>query len=166
MEGPVLEVGSRYNGRSGNPRILFSKDTDYVGIDMQEGVGVDVVHDMEQPYMSDEFQTVICCSVLEHCARPWLVANNIEAALRRDGNIFVSAPFVWRFHNYPNDYWRFSTEAFKVLFPQIEWEFLYYIGKKKKEIFSSYFELSSSAKAHRATDATATAMSVGFGRKR
>ena len=31
--------------------------------------------------------------------------------------MFLSVPWVWRFHGYPSDYWRFSPEALKFLFP-------------------------------------------------
>jgi hypothetical protein len=41
--------------------------------------------------------------------------------------IYFSAPFVWRHHGYPSDYYRYTAEAVKVLFERVEWEWLGYI---------------------------------------
>ena len=34
----------------------------------------------------------------------------------------MSVPWVWRFHAYPDDYWRFSWRGIQVLFPGFDWE--------------------------------------------
>jgi len=100
---------------------------------MQFGPGVDVVHDIEVPIDSWEgsIDHVMCCSVLEHVRRPWLAAENVQRWMRPGATIQISVPFVWRVHGYPNDYWRFTVEGIKVLFPEVEWEVckLHYGGK-------------------------------------
>jgi SAM-dependent methyltransferase len=69
----VVEVGAR--DLNGSVRQLFMGAT-YVGIDVQDGVGVDVVADgatYEPPFVPD---TVVCCEVLEHAENaPEIVQN-------------------------------------------------------------------------------------------
>ena len=165
MAGPILEVGSRViHARSRGPRQFFDSSIDYLGVDLELATGVDRIHNMEWP-IRQKFGSVICCSVLEHCERPWLVAANIESALDRGGHLFVSAPFVWRHHDYPGDYWRFSAEAFKILFPSVEWEFLKYASKKTKTLWDKYIDLSNIDKDSRVDGEAAVAMTIGFGQK-
>jgi hypothetical protein len=105
---PYLEVGSRGYGRdygSGQDlRGLFAERGEWLGVDLQPGPGVDIVQDLAAPWdvvdaalAGRRFGTVFCLSVLEHCRRP----------------------FAWKFHGYPSDYWRFTHEGVKQLFPGV-----------------------------------------------
>jgi hypothetical protein len=119
-EGRALVVGSKIYDEKIDRRILYKNS---IGLDMQEGEGVDIVHDFEQllPLKHGNFAHIDCCSVLEHVKRPWKMAEAIEEALEPEGTLLVIAPFIWRQHAYPNDYWRFTPDAMCVLFPNIEW---------------------------------------------
>lgn len=119
-QGRALVVGSKIYGECFDRRTLY---TNALGLDMQEGEGVDIVHDMENHLPKDEgkFAHIDCVSVLEHVKRPWKMAEAIENALEPEGTILVIAPFVWRQHAYPSDYWRFTPESMEVLFPNIQW---------------------------------------------
>lgn len=132
---------------------------------MEDGPGVDLVHDMEYP-LDRKFNSIICCSVLEHCQRPWRMAKNIEDSLESGGCLFVSAPFVWRFHSYPSDYWRLSKEAYPILFPNVEWVALKYATKTKGEIADEYSDLSHIYKEDLKKNTAVVAMSTGFGVKK
>ena len=44
-----------------------------------------------------------------------------------------SVPFVWRIHAYPSDYWRFTKEGVKLLFPRIRFSALMYGHDKLSE---------------------------------
>jgi SAM-dependent methyltransferase len=125
--GRTLIVGSRvYNGKEDRRK----RYPDAIGVDMQAGDGVDEVFDLATDnhdtgligYWWECFTHVECMSVLEHCRQPWLMAKNIENVLEPGGTIFVTVPFVWRVHGYPDDYWRFTISGVKALFSQIEWE--------------------------------------------
>jgi hypothetical protein len=93
---------------------------DAIGMDMLEGEGVDIVHNLEEPLDLIPFDHIDCCSVLEHCEKPWIVAENIQRLMA--GTILLSVPFVWRVHGYPSDYFRFTIEGVRSLFPRVEWE--------------------------------------------
>jgi 2-polyprenyl-3-methyl-5-hydroxy-6-metoxy-1,4-benzoquinol methylase len=111
-------VGSKSYNDKPDRRKLYAYA---IGVDLFEGKGVDIVHDMERPLSAGTFDHVDCVSVLEHVRRPWLMAANIEAAMEPHATILVSVPFVWRIHGYPGDLWRMTAEALEVLFPSIHW---------------------------------------------
>ncbi len=128
FEGPFLEVGARNYGSTYDLRSLFPRE-DYIGIDQEGGEGVDVALDCTRPFAdidrllgNKRFGTIFCLSVLEHCAQPFLMADNMVRLLRPGGKIFVSVPFAWKFHGYPSDYWRFTHEGVKQLFPLLDWD--------------------------------------------
>lgn len=116
--GRALVVGSRvYPGRI-DRRTLFAHAD---GLDMLDGPGVDMVRDLEEPLDAEPYDHVDCVSVLEHCRRPWLVAENLQRLMRPGSSIFVSVPFIWRIHAYPHDYWRLTPDCLRVIFPRVEW---------------------------------------------
>lgn len=117
----ALIVGSKVYGSKSDRHRLYRNA---VGVDLEEGEGVDLVHNMESPLPESmgTFDHVDCCSVMEHCQRPWLMAANIEKALSLGGTLLLAVPFVWRLHAYPDDYWRFCPASLEILFPSIRWE--------------------------------------------
>ena len=116
--GPTLIVGAHVYGGKPDRRNLHA---DCTGVDMIAGPGVDVVADLELETVG-MFAHIECMSVLEHCRRPWLMAANLEKMLDPCGTIYVTAPFVWRVHGYPDDYWRFTINGIKSLFTRIDWK--------------------------------------------
>lgn len=118
--GPALVVGSLVTGGKADERELFDNA---LGVDLRDGPGVDLVHDLECPLPRDvgPFAHVHCVSVMEHCRRPWLMAENIERAMLDGSTLYVRVPTVWRHHDYPGDYWRFLSGSLDILFPSISW---------------------------------------------
>ena len=129
FEGPYLEVGSKDYGNTQDIKSLFPKTEKYVGIDMEEGPRVDIVLDLTKrmdeidgKLGNTRFGTIFCLSVLEHCEDPFLVANNLTSLLKPEGQICLSVPFALGFHGYPSDYWRFTHEGIKKLFPKLTFD--------------------------------------------
>ncbi len=127
LDGPYLEVGSRDYGNTQDLRVLFTGRGPYVGVDMTAGPGVDVVLDLTEEFPAVDakvqgrrFGTVFCLSVLEHCEQPFRLAENVTRLLRPGGWLCLSAPFSWRLHGYPHDYWRFTPEGVRKLFPLLD----------------------------------------------
>lgn len=118
FSGTVLEVGSkRYKGHVMDVRSLFPN---VLGVDQEPGAGVDVVHDFLQPFDA-QFDGIVCCNVLEHSPKPWVVARNLMECLRPGGVLVASTPWIWRRHNYPGDFCRFSVEGLKAVFDGLSW---------------------------------------------
>lgn len=122
-EGRTLIVGSRVYNDKPDRRALYTPGN-VLGVDMLEGPGVNTVIDMERPDPADRigsFDHVECLSVLEHAKHPWRLAANLETVMLPGATLFVSVPFCWPVHAYPDDYWRVSPAALEILFPSIEW---------------------------------------------
>ena len=134
----ILNVGCKGPHRL-NYQALFPTQT-VVGLDQTSGRGVDIVCDLTgdcEALAGERFGVILCCSVLEHCAQPWQAAANLVQHLLPHGLLYVSVPWIWRYHEYPQDYWRFSAEAIKVLFPTIEWKRTAYATQRKGEVLSN-----------------------------
>ena len=124
VDGPILEVGSKEYGSTSTFR-GFYEGNEYVGIDMAEGEGVDHVVDLTRsiaPLAENTFGLAICCSVLEHTDKPWVMAANLTRLVRPGGYLYMSVPWVWRYHPYPDDYFRFSHRGVRALFEEFTWE--------------------------------------------
>lgn len=128
VDGPVLEVGSKEYGTTSTFRDFY-RGNEYLGVDMAAGPGVDQVVDLTQssePLKEGHFALAICCSVLEHVDKPWLFARNLARVVRPGGRLYVSVPWAWRYHAYPDDYFRFSHRGIMSLFDEFEWGALYF----------------------------------------
>jgi SAM-dependent methyltransferase len=129
LDGPFLEIGSKDYGSTQDLRTLLGAKGRYVGIDMEQGAGVDLVLDLTLDFSEidaalegERFGTIVCLSVLEHCDQPFRMAENMTRLLKPGGKVVVCAPFAWKFHGYPSDYWRFTHEGIKKLFPQLTFD--------------------------------------------
>jgi len=81
----VLEVGSQTINGSVRPHFL---NCDYLGIDLGEAPGVDLVLDVKDMDYEEEFDVVISSEMLEHC-KTWEIAlQNMYKAVRK-GGIFI-----------------------------------------------------------------------------
>jgi len=96
---------------------------------MESGPGVDVILDFTLPFTDIDrqlngrrFSTIICLSVMEHCTQPFLMAENLTRLLLPGGKLCLAVPFAFHFHAYPSDYWRFTYEGVKLLFPQLKFD--------------------------------------------
>ncbi len=104
---------------------------DYHVLDFDNGV------DLRKPilpqYPGGKFDVGICMDLLEHTSNPFLVAKNIKASLKKDGILFVTAPFVWELHYYPKDYWRFTPQGMEELFDDMAIEVIGLVRDKAED---------------------------------
>ncbi|HFD92326.1 MAG TPA: class I SAM-dependent methyltransferase [Gammaproteobacteria bacterium] len=137
ITGAVLEIGSKDYGNTSSFRDHYIEN-EYVGIDMEAGNNVDQVIDLTHgtgDLPPNYFSLVVCCSVLEHVRKPWVMAENITRLVRTGGALYMSVPWVWRYHPYPDDYYRFSWRGIIELFPDFEWKHIYYSTNVPNEFF-------------------------------
>ncbi len=140
LVGPFLEVGSKDYGARQALRSIFSDKDTYIGADMLEGSGVDVLLDftddfevIDKKLKGVRFGTIFCMSVLEHCEQPFKMAENLTALLKPGGKVCLSVPFAWKFHGYPSDYWRFTPEGVEKLFPKIKFNITHRLASTSKD---------------------------------
>jgi SAM-dependent methyltransferase len=135
LPSPVMEIGSyQVEGQEEliNLRSVFP-NSDYLGVDIREGPGVDLVADVEDlPQPDDSVGTIIALNTFEHVKRFWRGFDEVHRVLRPDGAFFVSTPFNVQIHNYPNDYWRFTPEAFQLLLEDYPTRIIGWHGPEEK----------------------------------
>lgn len=113
----VLEVGAL--NVNGSCRDFFQGS--YVGVDLEEGPGVDVIMDGEAlDFQNESFDIVLSTEMLEHCYHPWKVVSEMARVLRPGGFLLLTARGfdargAFALHNYPDDLWRFGEHAFYAL---------------------------------------------------
>jgi SAM-dependent methyltransferase len=143
-EMTILEIGSYIGGF--NIRSLNPQNSKYVGVDLSEGPGVDVV--LTDPYVlpfeDNTFDFVISSSCFEHIDFFWLSYLEIMRVLKPSGVFYLNAPSNGDFHQYPIDSWRFFPDSGQSL---IKWGnrnghdsllLEQYTSNKESDIWSDY----------------------------
>lgn len=112
-----LEIGSRNINGAPERRTPF-----YLGMDRIAGDGVDLVGDGHAiPFGDNSFDYCICAETLEHDKAPWETAGEIFRVLKSGGLLIVTVPGIgFPRHDYPSDYWRFTTDGLSLLFERFE----------------------------------------------
>lgn len=132
---PVYEFGSfQVAGieELANLRSLFPNKL-YVGTDMREGPGVDVVlnlHKIDLPDLS--VGAALILDTLEHVEFPHTAMAEVHRILKPNGLVIISSVMDYPIHEYPYDYWRFTPEAFKSILGSFE---NFFVGWAGFEIF-------------------------------
>jgi SAM-dependent methyltransferase len=99
----VLIVGS-----GADPyRKFFSKTCRYVTLDIVPNKDVQLVADAhELPVQKESFDCILATEVLEHLHDPHLFIDAAYVALKPEGMLVFTVPFMFHQHADPNDYWR------------------------------------------------------------
>src|SRR5258708_7201606 len=111
----ILEIGAQ--SINGSLREIALPATKYVGVDIEEGDGVDVVVEPGRslPLEDDTFDLVMASSVLEHDPCFWLTFLEMVRETKEGGFIYVNAPSNRAIHRYPADNWRFYPDSGRAL---------------------------------------------------
>jgi SAM-dependent methyltransferase len=135
----ILEIGSKNYGNTEPFRKILNYDK-YIGVDLSEGDGVDLVVNLEDglgPLENKKFDLIIMCSIIEHSKRPWNLAENICSIFSEHGVLYSAHPWVWRYHKYPDDYFRFSPQGIKEIFHPLQfWLDPLYATNKQGDFYS------------------------------
>jgi len=93
----------------------------FVNLDLVPMPGVDVAADGERlPFPPEIFARVECDAVLEHVRDPQKAMREIERVLAPGGHAHVVTPFCHPFHEYPQDYRRFTPDGLKLMAGSME----------------------------------------------
>jgi SAM-dependent methyltransferase len=71
--------------------------------------------DICAPTSHDQYDVVLCDNVLEHVTDPFSATRTLFDLCRPGGLCFVAAPFLYRVHYSPGDYWRFTRDGLERL---------------------------------------------------
>ncbi len=107
----ILEIGAC--DVNGSLRQHALPTTDYVGIDLEDGPGVDIVIEPGAllPVEDDSFDLVVASSVLEHDPAFWMTFLEMCRKAKKGGYIYVNVPSNGAVHRYPEDHWRFYPDS-------------------------------------------------------
>jgi SAM-dependent methyltransferase len=129
INGRILIVGSREYGYDEFDirRVLEELGfTDIKGIDITAGHGVDWVVDIIQTdasFLSEyhqQFDTIFCMEIFSHLYDPHTAAKHVASLLKPGGTLFLSESLVRKISKMPGDYWRFTFDGLRMLFPQVD----------------------------------------------
>jgi SAM-dependent methyltransferase len=96
----------------------------YVGCDIREGVGVDLIVDLHETGLASEsVGTVLLLETLEHVQFPMQAMQEVHRILKPDGIVVMSSVMNYPIHD-THDYWRFTPEAFLTLLKDFQLPFV------------------------------------------
>lgn len=117
--GRLLDVGC---GEKPHEHIFRPYVDDYVGVEYGDTYAqtnaskkpgkADVIYDGKHlPFADREFDVVLSIQVLEHTLEPGELVREMARVMKDDGLLILSAPFSFRLHEEPHDYYRYSPHA-------------------------------------------------------
>lgn len=127
---PIVEFGAMQveTSQNGDLRPLFA-GRNYVGTDFRDGPGVDRVEDLRALTFEDgSVGTAICLDTLEHCEDPPAACRELARVVGDGGICVISSVLLFGIHAYPNDYFRFTPEAFKAMLSGFDYSWVAGIG--------------------------------------
>ncbi|WP_437659301.1 class I SAM-dependent methyltransferase [Sorangium sp. So ce1182] len=120
--GRLLDVGC---GDKPYEHLFRPHVLEYLGVEHEATYGAtaarsrgkaDMLYDGERlPFPDASFDTVLSVQVLEHTPRPDALVAEMARVLRPGGLLILSAPFSFRLHEEPHDYFRFSPHGLRAL---------------------------------------------------
>lgn len=126
LEKKILEIGALNINGSLRPIFGLWKPSQYVGVDIQSGPGVDLIcnaEDLEDTFGENSFDIVVSSDSLEHIKNWKKAVSNIKKVCKIGGKILISVPSIgFPYHSYPHDYWRYELEDVLNIFSDLNIE--------------------------------------------
>ena len=76
---------------------------------------IDYQYDIhELKFEDNSFSAVVCWSILEHVPYPQKAIAELYRVLKPGGEIWVQLPFLFPYHEAPEDYWRVTPDGLRI----------------------------------------------------
>ncbi len=121
---PIYEFGAlNVPGQEGFADLReYFPNKHFVGADMREGPGVDVILDLHKIALPDNTAgTIISVETLEHVQNPQQAVAEMLRVLKQNGTLILTSVLNFPIHDYPADYWRFTPQAFRTMLETCEY---------------------------------------------
>jgi SAM-dependent methyltransferase len=110
----TLDIGAQ----NGPYAALFPRR---VALDVQRGVGVQIIGDAQLLGIRDaSFDVVLCTEVLEHLPEPQRAIDEMFRVLTPGGQLLLTTRFLFPIHDAPHDYFRFTKYGLRHLLRRFE----------------------------------------------
>ena len=116
----IIELGSYDVNGSLRTLIESFGPSKYIGIDLKNGPGVDLICDVKdliKKFGEESFDIVISTEMLEHI-KDWRDAiSKIKHICKPGGIILITTRSKgFKYHSYPHDFWRYEPKDIKYIF--------------------------------------------------
>jgi len=115
LEGKVIELGASKNNRY--KRFAVSADEYILSNLLKDDPDMMYLDVLNMHLEDNSVDGIVCLNVLEHVIDPGKAIREIKRVLKPGGKIFLTVPFTYYFHPFPDDLYRFSpsvlSESFK-----------------------------------------------------
>lgn len=113
LHGKILDIGCG----SKPYQSLFQYDA-YIGVDFEnpghthEQEQIDFFYDGKTlPFENESFDSALSTEVFEHVFNLEELLNELHRVLKKDACVLITCPFVWKEHELPHDYARYTLYA-------------------------------------------------------
>lgn len=115
--GKILDLGGMKLNRRGSFQIPENLFADWVCLNSDPSTNPDIIAILPNIPLEDEMiDTVIMTEVIEYIHDSHKLMAEIHRVLKKDGKLFLSAPFLHPLHGDPeSDYYRYTETFFKLL---------------------------------------------------
>ncbi len=118
LHGRLLDFGC-----GSKPYKSFIQVKEYVGVDFvneghpHDNEQIDIFYDGKKiPVENETFDSILSSEVFEHIFNLEEVLTELNRVLKKGGVILITCPFLWKEHEVPNDFARYTHFALKHLF--------------------------------------------------
>lgn len=110
VRGDVFDLGC---GEQPYREFFSARFSRYIGVDWGESpheLTADVVTDLNLPLPFPDgcADTILSLSVIEHLSEPQQLLKESARMLRPGGHLLLQVPFMWRIHEAPHDFFRYT----------------------------------------------------------
>lgn len=112
----VLSIGA--GGDIGNTLMRHASQQQFkvVSLDIDAKRHADIIGDIcVHDFKGQQFDIVVMAEVLEHLHSPHLALENVHRALKQNGRLILTVPFIFPIHDQPYDYYRFTRYGLEYL---------------------------------------------------
>jgi SAM-dependent methyltransferase len=127
------------------PSELFTSRISYTGMDIDAEEANVITGDIcrsdlldHYPEFAESFDVIYSNNVFEHLRNPFAAMSNLHRFATPGGIVIINAPFAWRYHAVPGDYFRYTHTGLVALLEEN--------GIRDFEVLDSGFDISERRK--------------------